>query len=102
MYASKVVALANVVVFRYHSVLIGSLFLCIHLFRRFCFIFEKLQLELETVQTDHSKLKEKHDAAKARNQILSKELKSMKSQISTLLEKGKHDDDLISALMVCC
>ncbi len=45
-------------------------------------------------------MKEKHDAAKTRNQVLSKELKSIKTQIATLIEKGKHDDDLVAALMV--
>ena len=42
----------------------------------------------------------KYDAAKSRNQVLSQELKSLKTQMGTLIEKGKHDDDLVSALMV--
>eukprot|EP00794_Sanderia_malayensis_P003006 gene3006-3464_t len=60
---------------------------------------QKLQNDLESLQTEHSKLKGKHDAAKSRNQVLAQELKNIKSQVATLIEKGKHDDDLVAALM---
>merc|ERR1712243_551394 len=63
-------------------------------------ILQKLQSDLEALQNEHARVKEKHDAAKTRNQVLSKELKSIKTQIATLIEKGKHDDDLVAALMV--
>lgn len=49
---------------------------------------------------DHSRLQQKLDASKARNKVLSNELKSVKAQIKTLMEKGSHDDELIAALMV--
>lgn len=50
---------------------------------------------------EHTKLQQKHDAAKARNKVLASELKGLKAQVQTLLEKGAHDDELIAALMVC-
>eukprot|EP00795_Rhopilema_esculentum_P014302 gene14302-5339_t len=60
---------------------------------------KKLQVELEVLQKEYTRLKEKHDAAKTRSQVLSKELKSAKAQVNTLTEKGKHDDELVSALL---
>lgn len=44
--------------------------------------------------------KEKLEAMKARNAVLANENKTVKEQVKTLLEKGKHDDELIEALMV--
>lgn len=37
---------------------------------------------------------------KSRNKVLAGEVKTLKSQMGTLVEKGKHDDELIDALMV--
>ena len=52
------------------------------------------------LEEDHSKLKEKFEASKARNKVLSNEVKSVKQQLATLLDKGKHDNELIEALLV--
>lgn len=52
------------------------------------------------LQKNHEELKKKCDASKARNQMLCEEVKMLKAQIGTLLEKGKHDDELIDALLV--
>lgn len=42
-----------------------------------------------------------HDASFfLRNKVLSNELKATKQQLTTLMDKGKHDDELISALLV--
>ncbi|XP_048578258.1 coiled-coil domain-containing protein 13 [Nematostella vectensis] len=60
---------------------------------------EKTQGELERVSEMYSRAQQKHEAAKARNTVLSNELKSVKAQLKTLLEKGAHDDELIAALM---
>ncbi|XP_077159117.1 coiled-coil domain-containing protein 13 isoform X4 [Paroedura picta] len=60
---------------------------------------EKLTGEHSALQKDHEEMKKKLDASKARNQVLSGEVKTLKEQISTLLDKGKHDDELIDALM---
>lgn len=46
-------------------------------------------------------MKSKTEAVKARNIVLTNEIKLAREQIKTLLEKGKHDDELIEALMVC-
>uniref|UniRef100_A0A8C8RV43 Coiled-coil domain-containing protein 13 n=1 Tax=Pelusios castaneus TaxID=367368 RepID=A0A8C8RV43_9SAUR len=61
---------------------------------------EKLSGEHNTLQKDHEDVKKKLDASKARNKVLSSEMKTLKGQILTLLEKGKHDNELIDALLV--
>lgn len=38
---------------------------------------------------------------RSRNKVLSSEVKTLRSQMMTLVEKGRHDDELIDALMVC-
>lgn len=60
---------------------------------------EKTQADLEILEQEHKKLQQKHDASKARNKVLASELKGLKAQVQTLLEKGAHDDELIAALM---
>lgn len=52
-----------------------------------------------TIQERNS-LKEKNNGTRARVKILSQDVKNLKEQITTLLEKGKHDDELVSALLV--
>ena len=37
---------------------------------------------------------------RSRNKVLSSEVKTLRSQMGTLVEKGRHDDELIDALMV--
>ena len=63
-------------------------------------VFKKTPAELENLDREHTKLQQKHDAAKARNKVLTSELKGLKAQVQTLLEKGAHADELIAALMV--
>jgi len=60
---------------------------------------EKLQKELDETVLERNSLKEKSHATKARIQILTKDVKTLKEQVSTYSEKGKHDDELISALL---
>ncbi|XP_074139277.1 coiled-coil domain-containing protein 13 isoform X2 [Sminthopsis crassicaudata] len=60
---------------------------------------EKLTSERDSLQKDYEDLKRKCDGIKSRNKVLSNEIKTLKSQIATLIEKGKHDDELIDALM---
>ncbi|XP_053832341.1 coiled-coil domain-containing protein 13 isoform X1 [Vidua macroura] len=60
---------------------------------------EKLSEQHNTLQKNHEELKKKFDASRARNQMLCGEVKMLKGQIGTLLEKGKHDDELIDALL---
>lgn len=37
---------------------------------------------------------------RSRNKVLSSEVKTLRNQMATLVEKGRHDDELIDALMV--
>ncbi|XP_026698567.1 coiled-coil domain-containing protein 13 isoform X2 [Athene cunicularia] len=60
----------------------------------------KLAGEYDSLQKSHEEVKKKLDASKARNKILCSEVKILKEQIITLLEKGKHDDELIDALLI--
>lgn len=71
-----------------------------HISGVFSFLRKKTQAVLENLEQEHSKLQQKHDASKARNKVLTSELKGLKAQVQTLLEKGAHDDELIAALMV--
>uniref|UniRef100_A0A673K2Q2 Coiled-coil domain-containing protein 13-like n=1 Tax=Sinocyclocheilus rhinocerous TaxID=307959 RepID=A0A673K2Q2_9TELE len=59
----------------------------------------KLTIDYEVLLDEHSDMKKKLEASKARNKVLSTEVKALKSQISTLLDKGKHDDELVDALL---
>ncbi|CAC5412116.1 unnamed protein product [Mytilus coruscus] len=56
--------------------------------------------EFKALESDHENLKKKLDAAKSRNSVLSKEIKSFKQQMQTMVQKGQHDDELIEALML--
>ncbi|XP_010083727.1 PREDICTED: coiled-coil domain-containing protein 13 [Pterocles gutturalis] len=60
---------------------------------------EKLTGEHDALQKSHEEVKKKLDASKARNKVLCNEVKTLKEQIVTLLEKGKHDDELVDALL---
>ncbi|KFQ35178.1 Coiled-coil domain-containing protein 13, partial [Merops nubicus] len=60
---------------------------------------EKLSGEHDALQKSHEEVKKKLEASKARNKVLCSEVKTLKGQITTLLEKGKHDDELIDALL---
>ncbi|XP_025024383.1 coiled-coil domain-containing protein 13 isoform X3 [Python bivittatus] len=60
---------------------------------------EKLMNQHQVLQKDHEDVKKKLDGSKARNKVLSSEVKTLKEQISTLLDKGKHDDELVDALL---
>ncbi|XP_028646699.1 coiled-coil domain-containing protein 13 [Erpetoichthys calabaricus] len=60
---------------------------------------ERLAADFEALQKEFEEQKKKLDASKARNQVLGSEVKSLKSQICTLLEKGRHDDELVDALL---
>ncbi|KAK2895157.1 coiled-coil domain-containing protein 13 isoform X2 [Channa argus] len=61
--------------------------------------FERISADYEALLRDHGDVKKKLEASKARNKSLSAELKTLKVHISTLLEKGKHDNELVEALL---
>ena len=56
--------------------------------------------ELKALEGDYNSLKQKLDASKARNKVLANENKSFKAEMQKLVDKGTHDDELISALIV--
>ncbi|XP_034298463.1 coiled-coil domain-containing protein 13 isoform X2 [Pantherophis guttatus] len=60
---------------------------------------EKLMSQYQVLQKDHEDVKKKLEGSKARNKVLSNEVKTLKDQISTLMEKGKHDNELVDALV---
>ncbi|KAL4646477.1 coiled-coil domain-containing protein 13-like isoform X1 [Arapaima gigas] len=59
---------------------------------------ERITDDYESLLKEHEEVKKKLDASKARNQILSTEVKSLKSQITALLDKGQHDNELVDTL----
>ncbi|XP_028283713.1 coiled-coil domain-containing protein 13 [Parambassis ranga] len=61
--------------------------------------FERISADYEALLKVHEDVKKKLEASKARNKSLSAEMKTLKVQISTLLQKGKHDDELVDALL---
>lgn len=61
---------------------------------------QRLSVDYEAILKDQEDVKKKLDASRARNKSLSAEVKTLKAQISTLLDKGKHDDELVGALLV--
>ncbi|XP_012663449.1 coiled-coil domain-containing protein 13 [Otolemur garnettii] len=61
--------------------------------------WEKLASERDALQREVEELKKKFEGMKSRNKVLSSEVKTLKSQMGTLVEKGRHDDELIDALM---
>ncbi|XP_067108562.1 coiled-coil domain-containing protein 13 isoform X2 [Osmerus mordax] len=60
---------------------------------------ERLTGVYESLLKDHEDVKKKLEGSKARNKALTTEVKSLKMQISTLLDKGKHDNELVDALL---
>jgi FtsZ-binding cell division protein ZapB len=59
-----------------------------------------MKREFEALESDYNSMKDKLEALKSRNAVIGNENKTFKEQVRTLLEKGKHDDELIEALMV--
>ncbi|XP_062412781.1 coiled-coil domain-containing protein 13 isoform X2 [Sardina pilchardus] len=60
---------------------------------------ERITEDYAALLRDQDDVKKKLEASKARNRVLSVEVKTLKNQISTLVEKGKHDDELVDALL---
>nr|XP_003930910.2 coiled-coil domain-containing protein 13 [Saimiri boliviensis boliviensis] len=60
---------------------------------------EKLASERDALQRELEDLKKKCEGLRSRNKVLASEVKTLRSQMGTLVEKGRHDDELIDALM---
>ncbi|XP_007445758.1 PREDICTED: coiled-coil domain-containing protein 13 [Lipotes vexillifer] len=61
--------------------------------------WEKVAAERDALQRELEELKKKFEGVRSRNKVLSSEVKTLRSQMGTLVEKGRHDDELIDALM---
>ncbi|XP_014411901.1 coiled-coil domain-containing protein 13 isoform X2 [Camelus ferus] len=61
--------------------------------------WEKLAAERDVLQRELEELKKKFEGMRSRNKVLSSEVKTLRSQMGTLVEKGRHDDELIDALV---
>uniref|UniRef100_A0A087Y2X1 Coiled-coil domain containing 13 n=1 Tax=Poecilia formosa TaxID=48698 RepID=A0A087Y2X1_POEFO len=61
--------------------------------------FERISADHEGLLKEHEDVKKKLEASKARSRTQSEEIKTLKMQISSLLEKGKHDTGLVDALL---
>ncbi|MBW00140.1 Coiled-coil domain-containing protein 13, partial [Eschrichtius robustus] len=61
--------------------------------------WEKLAAERDALQRELEELKKKFEGVRSRNKVLSSEVKTLRSQMGTLVEKGRHDDELIDALV---
>lgn len=55
---------------------------------------------MKALEADYLTLKQKFDASRARNKVLSNENKTVRNETQKLIDKGIHDDELISALIV--
>ncbi|KAM6948249.1 coiled-coil domain-containing protein 13 [Aplochiton taeniatus] len=60
---------------------------------------ERVTRDYEGLQRDHVELKKKLEGSKARSKSLTAEVKALKAQLGTLIGKGKHDDELVEALL---
>ncbi|XP_023440637.2 coiled-coil domain-containing protein 13 isoform X4 [Dasypus novemcinctus] len=61
--------------------------------------WERLASERDALQRELEELRRKLEGAKSRNKVLASEVKTLRSQMGTLAEKGRHDDELIDALV---
>ena len=61
--------------------------------------FEQQKQDLQSLRSEQQSLKDKFDHLKSRNGVLTNEVKTMREQLKTSLEKSKHDDELIEVLL---
>lgn len=60
---------------------------------------EQQKQELQTLRAEYQTVKDKWDQSKTRNTVLSNEVKTLREQLKTSLEKSKHDDELVDVLL---
>lgn len=62
-------------------------------------VTEQQKQDLQTLRTDLQSSKDKLEQSKTRNTVLTNELKTLREQLKTSLDKSKHDDELIEVLL---
>lgn len=60
---------------------------------------EETRLQLDGLRSEYARVQQQYSALKARNKTLTADVKSLKSQLTTLLEKTTQDREQILALM---
>ena len=61
---------------------------------------KKLQAELVLVSQERKSPKGKFDALRVQNEVQSQKVKSFRKQMCVISKKGKHDDELVAALLI--
>ncbi|XP_019734676.1 coiled-coil domain-containing protein 13-like isoform X1 [Hippocampus comes] len=61
--------------------------------------FQRLSDSYESLQRDRDQVRKELEASKARNKCLSADIKTLKTQVSSMLLKSKHDDELVDAIL---
>ena len=59
---------------------------------------EEARLELESVKSEYAKVQQQYNALKARNKTLTSDVKSLRSQLTTMLEKSAHSENQVQAV----
>ena len=62
-------------------------------------LIDQQKQELDTLRQENQGSKEKCDQLKTRNTVLSNEIKTLREQLKTSLDKSKHDDELVEVLL---
>ena len=59
---------------------------------------EDTRLELESLKSEYAKVQQQYNALKARNKTLTSDVKSLRSQLTTMLEKSAHSEKQVQAM----
>jgi len=62
-------------------------------------LLEQQRQDLLSAKAEQQTFKDKFEQSKTRNTVLNNEVKTLRDQLKTSLEKGKHDDELIEVLL---
>lgn len=57
---------------------------------------EESRLELESLKSEYAKVQQQYNALKARNKTLTSDVKSLRSQLTTMLEKSAHSEKAVT------
>ena len=62
---------------------------------------EESRLELESLKSEYAKVQQQCNALKARNKTLTSDVKSLRSQLTTMLEKSAHSENAVTGKSTC-